>query len=115
MAITKNIGKIQKLRVGHGGRDDVMFGVDIVLGGNDGWGVGTFRGTWSPALMGPPSQGAKWDEASRNANIVDTFRWLDQLLKDAKVKDVNDLIGVPVEATFNTGVLESWRILTEVL
>lgn len=114
MALKKEIGKIQSLRVGHGGRDDCMFGVDVVLAGS-GWGVVDFKGMWSAARMGPPPEYAKWGEAERDASIVDTFRWLDQLLKDAKVRDVRDLVGKPIEATFDGNMLMSWRILTEAL
>ena len=37
------------------------------------------------------------------------------LLNEAKVDDIKNLKGVPVEATFDGTLLKSWRILTEVL
>lgn len=114
MAIEKQIGKIERFSVGHGGRDDVMFGVSVTLSG-PGWGVSDFKGVWSPAAFGPPPDYAKWNEEDRDRDISATFRWLDQLLKDAKVKDVRDLVGKPIEATFDDQLLKSWRILTEVL
>lgn len=111
---TKELGRIIRFDVGHGGRDDVMFGISVQLGG-ESWGTQDFKGTWSRALMGPPSEHAKWSETDRMNEIVKTFSWLDQLLKDAKVKSATQLVGKPIEATFKDHMLQSWRILTEVL
>ncbi len=109
----KHIGKINFLKVGMGGYQDAMFGVTVDLTG-PGWGVGDFKGFWSPSRM-PRSEHAKWSDAKRKDAIADTFYWLDQLMKDANVSDANKLVGKPVEATFENGQLVSWRILTEVL
>lgn len=109
------IGKIKSLRIGLGGYQDVMFGVSFDLGSTEqGWGVGDFRGFWSPAQM-ERSPHAKWTEESRREEILNAFLWLDQLMKDAKVNDANKLVGIPVEVVFHNSMLKSWRILTEVL
>lgn len=107
------LGKIERVSFGHGGRDDVMFGISFTLSGV-AWGVGDFWGVWSPALM-PRSEHAQWTEADRDDEIVAVSKRIDQLLAAAKVKDVNRLVGIPVEATFDGTLLKSWRVLTEVL
>jgi hypothetical protein len=43
------------------------------------------------------------------------MRFLSKLLKDAKVRSVDKLKGIPVEAIFDGNVLKEWRVLTEVL
>ena len=43
------------------------------------------------------------------------MRFLSKTLKEAKVSDVKDLVGVPVEIEFEGNSLKDWRILTEVL
>ena len=40
---------------------------------------------------------------------------LNALLQDAKVTHVGELVGVPVEVTFDGMTLQSWRVLKEVL
>lgn len=109
----KELGKINHLRIGMGGYQDCMFGISIDLGG-EGWGVGDFKGFWSPARM-KRSDNAQWTEADRDEEIVTTFRWLDALMAEAKVTDSNELVGIPIEATFDGMLLKSWRILKEVL
>lgn len=110
----KELGRIQSIRVGHGGYQDAMFGATFTLGGK-GWGVNDFWGMWSPALV-PRTESAKWTEAERAAQFDELCRRLDGLLKEAGVNDVMKLVGQPVEITFkNYSTLDSWRLLTEVL
>lgn len=89
------LGKITAANVGRGGRDDGMFGVTFHLetvGGSviDFWPL-------------------------RNNNTVDKL-WT--YMNEAGVKNVCDFASVPIEAEYGSGgsgVLRSWRILTEVL
>lgn len=114
MSERKELGRIKNLRVGHGGYQDSMFGVSFDLGG-EAWGVADFIGMWSPALIGPRSEHAKWSEADRDKQFAEVCHKLDKLLKEAHVNDVMKLVGKPVEVIFDDNMLKSWRLLTEVL
>ncbi len=106
--IEKKLGKIRKFKIGMGGYQNAMLGVTIDLGA-DGWGVGDFKGDWLHALSD------KQNEEIRKAALAETMIWIGQLLTDAKVEDCKDLIGKPVEITFEDVTMKSWRLLTEVL
>lgn len=109
----KSIGKIQGVRFGYGGYDDAMIGLSLSLGSDkESWGVGDFKGTWGMN----PSKHAKWTEADQTKHWGDTVRFIRDLLKQAKKSELNDLVGIPVECTFDgMGKLESWRILEEAI
>lgn len=111
--MNKALGKIEAIRVGLGGYQDVMFGVTFTLRG-EAWGVSDFKGFWSPSQM-KRSEHAQWTEEGRKEQIAGAFYWLDQLMADAKVTDAGKLVGKPIEATFDGMQLKSWRLLTEVL
>ncbi len=105
----KELGKIMGISFGFGGYDDAMFGASFSLGGS-GWGVGDFNGTWAEW-----SKHCKWTKADQAKHFADTTLFLRDLCKQANVKDVAKLKGVPVEVTFEDNALKSWRILKEVL
>ena len=48
-------------------------------------------------------------------SLVKVLRRLSKILKEAKVKSVYQLKGIPVEVTFEGNLIKEWRILTEVL
>jgi len=106
----KKIGKITSISFGKGGYDDVMIGVSFTFAG-PGWGVQDFWGTWSMAWTAR----CKWTDAERIQQLGEMTMRVNALLNDAKVKTVDQLVDVPVEATFESNMLKSWRILTEVL
>lgn len=108
------LGRIQSIKIGHGGYQGAMFGVSFTLGGK-GWGVGDFWGAWSPALM-ERSERCQWTEADRLGQLADMCAKVAALLKEAGVNEVSELAGKPVEITFkDSNLLDSWRLLTEVL
>ena len=47
--------------------------------------------------------------------IVDSVRNVNQILKDAKVNYVSELLNKPVEVTIENNTFKDFRILTEVL
>lgn len=108
------IGKITSARFGYGGYDDAMFGISFSLGSEkDCWCVGDFRGWWISR-----TSGADWTEADRIRLYGEAVDWVVQLVKDAKRRSFDELVGVPVEVTFENngfGKLEKWRVLTEVV
>lgn len=110
----KELGKIQRVRFGHGGYQDAMIGLTLTFGG-DGWGVSAFvSGFWDPCEM-KHSEHCKWSEADRTKAQADLVVKISELLRDAKVNDVTKLLNVPVEVTFDGMMLKNWRILTEVI
>lgn len=106
----KELGKIKEFSFGKGGYDNAMIGFTIDLGG-EGWGVGDFWGHWSHRL-----ETAQWSEKDRLLKLGEISLKVAQLLKDANTDNLNNLIGKPVEVTFNdNNTLDSWRILKEVI
>jgi hypothetical protein len=106
------LGKIRKARFGFGGYQEVMFGISFDFDLN-GSGVGDFWGDWGPDIDVTPN--TKWTEAERINRLGSTSMRIAKLMKQAKVEDVKDLVGIPVEVKFDGNVLHSWRVLSEVL
>lgn len=107
MSERKELGKIQTLRFG---REDGRLGIFLTLGGS-GWGVQTSRCHWT----GKRSEHSKWTDGDRVSELGALVMWIDGLLEQAKVQDVTELVGIPIECTFDGTALQNWRILTEVL
>lgn len=61
------------------------------------------------------SEECKWEEAEREAAITVSVEKVYQILKDAKVNYVSELINKPVEVTIDKNCFKDFRILTEVL
>lgn len=108
----KMLGRISAAKFGFGGYQDAMIGLSLTFQG-DGWGSATFEGSWSS----PPSTHAKWSVAEQEAQWVKAVRVLLDTLTASKKDHVAQLVGVPVEVTFDSplGRLQSWRVLTEVV
>lgn len=111
MSTVKELGRITAATFGFGGYDDAMIGLSISIGGKS-WGSGDFKGEWAHKEV---PQGAKWTAESRLTRLGEAVLYLRDLLVAAKVKDVAELVGVPIEATFDGTRLQSWRVLEEVL
>jgi len=106
------IGKIQAVKFGMGGYQDAMVGISITLGSDKNcWGVGDFKGAWGISR----SEYSKWTEEDRIKQLGEMVMWAHKIMQEAKVEDLNDLVGKPVEVTFEEMTLKSWRILTEVI
>jgi len=109
----KELGKIEKIEFGVGGYQDACIGLHITLSG-EGWGVGASKEAWD-ANMIVWSEYCKWTEEDRSKQYDEIVRYISDLLHEAKVSNITQLKGKPVEATFDGLMLVSWRILTEVL
>ncbi len=108
----KEIGKIKAIHFGFGGYQDAQLGVSVTLGSDTGgWGAGDFKGAWGME----PSEYAKWAVADQTKALGEACLWLRDILKAAKKQTVDQLKGVPVEATFDGNVLKEWRVLKEVI
>ena len=108
----KELGKIKSISIGYGGYQDCQFGVFIELGGK-GWGVGDCRAYWGRAIQW--NKECKWTEEDRAQAFGEALAWLDDLIIQAKKRNATELVGIPVEVTFDGNMLKSWRILTEVI
>lgn len=109
----KALGKIEKVYFGYGGYQDMQFGLTVVLS-FDGKGCMDFiDGGWSENVKS--DKYTKWTEEDRSNQRVEMIKKINKLLKDAKVKTIDELKGKPIEITNEGLTLKSWRILTEVL
>jgi hypothetical protein len=106
----KQLGKITHFDIGLGGYDGAMFGISVTFEGK-GWGVADFDGTWADK----PTERHKWTEEDQTKLWGDMCRRAVNLMKQAKATTCADMVGVPVELSFNGNALDSWRILEEVL
>jgi hypothetical protein len=112
MNTTKELGKIEKVTFGYGGYQDAMFGVTFVLSFG-GMGVVDFKGTWSEEVE--VGENTKWSEEDRTMSNDDTVKFINRIMREAKVTEINRLVGIPIEVTSEGMSLKSWRVLTEVL
>jgi hypothetical protein len=107
--ITKEFGKITSAKFGWGGYQDAQFGLSLTIGGPN-WGTGDFHGAW-----GNRPHHADWSLEDQKKQFGDACLFLRDTLTKAKKHSVDELVGVPIEATFDSMRLTSWRILEEVL
>ena len=106
----KSLGKITSVRFGSGGYKDAQFG--IWFGFSCGCVcVGDGRGVWQKDA----DEYSKWTNEDKDKEMVSIMRYIQDLLGQAQVSEVHELIGQPVEIKWNGSALESWRILTEVI
>lgn len=113
----KELAKIRSVKLGLGGYQDAMFGFSFTFFNEvNSTGVSDFWGVWQDG----PGLGSKWTERDRAEDLAAKALKVMKLLKDAKVDNLDDLKGIPVELTFDgesaAGArLNSWRILKEVI
>ena len=114
MIIKKEFGKIESVRFGIGGYQDCMIGLELTLTG-EGWGVSPMEPmAWDPNKV-ECTKSMEWAEEDRDDQLAKIMRRVSDLLFAAKVKGIDQLVGKPVEVTFEGNEIKSWRILTEVL
>lgn len=112
--VEKLLGKIASIQFGLGGYQDAQLGFSITLEGI-GWGTSTFIGIWDYSYIPSPTEFHKWTEEDRTNKLIEVNRKISELLKEAKVSNIDQLKNIPIEAKFECGTLKDWRILTEVL
>tara|TARA_R110002020_G_scaffold292877_4_gene508318 strand:- start:272 stop:610 length:339 start_codon:yes stop_codon:yes gene_type:complete len=108
------LGKISSVKFGIGGYQDACIGITVSLDLAGGSGVQDNNTAWDSNLI-KCTDHCNWTEKDRDDKYAEIMRYVSDLLSNAKVKDVSDLKGVPIEATFDGMTLKSWRILTEVI
>jgi hypothetical protein len=110
MTTHTQLGKITSATFGWGGYDGAMIGLSIGLGG-ESWDCGDFKGAWGIDR----SDHAQWTERDRKEQLGHACMFLRDVLRNAKKQTVDQLVGVPVEVTFDDNRMISWRVLEEVL
>lgn len=103
------LGKISKVFFG---KSDGRFGLWITLSST--WSVQTQYTCWDPIEV-TPDENHKWTEEDRDMELIKIMNKVSELLKQARIDDINDLLNIPVEFSFSKGILSEWRILEEVL
>ena len=106
----KSIGKITHCYFGFGGYQDVMIGFSFNFDTESG-GVGDFWGTWNCE----PDKHTKWTKDSQIRYLGESVLRASKVMADAKVSRFKDLVGKPVEVSWDGNALKEWRILTEVI
>lgn len=109
----KVLGKIESVYFGLGGYQLTQMGIQFVLAGK-GWGTMYFKGHWDPTTV-KRTESTKWTEEERDKALLDTVKYISQLLNQAKVGSIDQLVGIPIECEFDEDRLKSFRILEEVL
>ncbi len=108
--MNKSIGEITHVSFGFGGYQDVQFGITVSVNTEKGCAT-TGRWMWAKK----PDKYTKWTIADQDKAYSEIMRYIIKLMEDAKVTNVEDLKGKPIEATWDGNWLHSMRILTEVV
>ena len=106
----KSIGKITHVNFGFGGYQDVQFGISISISTESGCAT-TGKWMWTSE----PDKYSKWNVQDQDNAYAKTMRYIIKLMVDAKVSKIEDLKGMPIEATWDGMMLKEVRILTEVI
>lgn len=107
--IQKVLGKIQDVSFGH--ISDYEVGLCITFKTS----AGNVQFSQTFFNVSVSSEGKEWEEEDRTEKYAEIVKTISVLLSTAKVSDIKDLVGIPVEVSFNGSLMESWRILVEVL
>ena len=106
----KILGKINFAE--YGTVRDYPFLIGLQLGFKLGDGTGVMDGGSNTINI---SKECRWEETEREAAITVSVEKVYQILKNAKVNYVSELINKPVEVTIDKNCFKDFRILTEVL
>lgn len=91
---------------------DYPFLIGLQLGFKLGDGTGVMDGGAHTINI---DKECRWEESERMAAVTVSVEKVYQILKDAKVNYVSELINKPVEVTIEKNCFKDFRILTEVL
>lgn len=106
----KILGKIDFAE--YGTVRDYPFLIGLQLGFKLGDGSGVMDGGSNTINV---SKECRWEESEREAAVTVSVERVYQILKDAKVNYVSQLVNKPVEVTIDKNCFKDFRILTEVL
>lgn len=103
----KVLGKIEKVKFGRVHDRPYLFGLSLCLSTSNGSGV------IHTNIVNIQHKGII-NHKERESNIIEMNEYIYNLLKEAKVMTIDELVGKPVEMTFKESyfnILESVRIL----
>jgi len=106
----KVLGKIEQVEFGCVHDREYLFGLILCLKTSDSSGVVDMH----VVNMSKSMTSVEWN-TKQNEEIVKMVKFVNKLLKDAKIKTIDQLVNVPIEMIFSNNLLKSFRILTEVL
>ena len=106
----KLLGKIDFVEFGTIKDYPFLMGLQLGFALGNGCGV-TCGGKYTINI----DKNCRWEEPERQQVITANMEWIYQLLKDAKVNYVSQLLNKPVEVTIEENTFKDFRILTEVL
>ena len=107
----KILGKISKVNYGRVSDYPFLFGLKLEFKLGDG----SYIGDGSKYTINM-SKSCRWETSSaRREAIEEKMDHICELLEEAKVDDISDLVNIPVEVTITDGIFGDFRILTEVL
>lgn len=116
MNTEKYLGKIESVRFGNNlGYQDSMFGIEFTFSFNGGCCSSGDKYCAFPPIKIEWTASCKWTPEERDAELLNIIHSIDKLLTEAKVGQVCDLKGIPVEITIENRTFKDFRILTEVL
>lgn len=115
----KVLGKIVSVNFGNKvGYQNAMLGIQFRFAvGHAGLSDDGRWAVWPPSRVKHDDR-CKWSEEDRDRKMIEIFRFIDLLLTQAKVSQVSELVGIPVEIELLGGELgrfHNFRILEEVL
>lgn len=106
----KVLGKITSAKFGMVGDYPFLFGLQLYFSLGDGTSIGC--GSKYTINIG---KDCRWEESDRQEAITKKIDELYEILNDAKVEYVSQLVGKPVEVEIKDNTFKDFRILTEVL
>lgn len=106
----KILGKITAAEFGMIRDYPFLFGLKLYFNLGDGTQIGS-----GSVYTINISKECRWEESERQKAIAHAIDELNQILEDAKVCSVSELINKPVEVEIEKNTFKSFRILTEVL
>lgn len=106
----KILGKITSAEFGQVRDYPFLFGLQLYFKLGDGTSIGC--GSKYTINI---SKECCWEESERQAAIVKMIEHTNQILEDAKVNHVSQLVNKPVEVEIEQNTFKDFRILTEVL
>ncbi len=104
----RKFGKITRAKWGVHIDRPFLFGLYLAFGGSC-WGVSTHE------VLNISPECEYSDDVTKESEMERVIAKTVELLKSAKVHTIDELIGKPVEVTFNGTTISSYRILEEVL
>jgi hypothetical protein len=106
----KVLGKIDSVEFGQVNGHEFLIGIQLTFTGN--WG-GIGCGSKYTVNLNERA----WEKTDENLGdyLIKQMKFIDSLLKSAKVKTVSALKGKPVEVTMENRMFKDFRILTEVM